>query len=185
MLVFCLRLIKWQASGKAQSPLLQTLAPGSAASATHRPPRRRYQRPARLSHKRQSASRAAAFIARQQGEMWRGESRDSELLQGFPYRGQSNPSGPHPRRPDYSRHYKGDENNSRLKATVVFFSLIYYYFTVRKRAQHPAKEKYNHREQIQTIKFKRYKKKTTSTRVRRGLRVLLSPSPAFLYHGLR
>lgn len=51
----------------------------------------------------------------------RWESAGGELLWGFPYRGQSSPPRAQPS--DYSKNYKGNENNSILSATLPFFSL--------------------------------------------------------------
>lgn len=94
---------------------------------------RRDQRAERRESACERERRTSSFILpREKSGMRRGKSRHSvSSFRDFLIEGKAIPSGPHRHGPDYSNHYKGDENNSTQSKHrfCVFFGYLLYYFT--------------------------------------------------------
>lgn len=131
MLVFCLHLIKWQPSRKAQSPLLQTHVPGSVASATRSPASMQVSKTSSpLPQMSECQPHGGFHSTTTRGKCGGGRVGTLSSFRDFLIGGKAIPSGPHPHRLDYSRHYKGMKI-TQLKATVVFFYLLFIIILLR------------------------------------------------------
>lgn len=126
VLVFCLHLIKWQPSGKAQSPLLQTHVPGSVASATRSPASMQVSKTSSpLPQTSECQPHGGFHSTTTRGKCGRGRVGTLSSFRDFLIGGKAIPSGPHPHRLDYSRHYKGMKITHNSKPLSFFFFTPY------------------------------------------------------------
>lgn len=123
---FCLLLIKWQKRGEVRLTCMQPLplksvsAPGSKSREEGRERETESERECRTS---------PFILPREKRGMQRGKSQHSaSSFRDFLIEGKAIPSGPRRHGPDYSNHYKGDENNSLLKARVLLLLFIILFY---------------------------------------------------------
>lgn len=133
VLVFCLHLIKWQPSRKAQSPLLQKHVPGSVASATRSPASMQVSKTSSpLPQMSECQPHGGFHSTTTRGKCGGGRVGTLSSFRDFLIGGKAIPSGPHPHRLDYSRHYKGMKitHNSKL-LSFFFFYLLFIIISLR------------------------------------------------------